>query len=101
MVNQMGTKKLTARISQERWRRFVDEQRDVLVVYAILLGIVLLAYIFLPDFRGAGNFLNVLRQSVSLGIASVGQTLVILVGGIDLSVGATISLTNVYSSGFI
>ena len=101
MVNQMGTEKLMARISQERWRRFVDEQRDVLVVYAILLGIVLLAYIFLPDFRGAGNFLNVLRQSVSLGIASVGQTLVILVGGIDLSVGATISLTNVYSSGFM
>ena len=82
-------------------RRFVDEQRDVLIIYALLGLILLLALIFIPDFRNPGNFINVLRQSVALGIASVGQTMAILVGGIDLSVGATISLMNVYSSGFM
>jgi ribose transport system permease protein len=82
-------------------RRFLDEQRDVLIIYGLLLAILLLALIFIPDFRRPANFINVLRQSVALGIASVGQTMAILVGGIDLSVGATISLTNVYSSGFM
>jgi ribose transport system permease protein len=82
-------------------RRFLDEQRDVLIIYGLLLTIVLMAAIFIPDFRNPGNFTNVLRQSVALGIASVGQTMAILVGGIDLSVGAIVSLMNVYSSGFM
>jgi ribose transport system permease protein len=83
------------------WRRLIDEQRDVLIIYGLLLAIALAAALLLPDFRRSVNLLNVLRQSVSLGIVSVGQTLAILVGGIDLSVGATISLTNVYASGFM
>ena len=82
-------------------RRFLDEQRDVLIIYGLLGLILLLAAIYIPEFRHPANFINVLRQSVALGIVSVGQTLAILVGGIDLSVGATISLMNVYSSGFM
>ena len=83
------------------WRRVLDEQRDVIIIFAILLGIVILAWIFIPDFRTSKNLINVLRQSVSLGIVSVGQTLAILVGGIDLSVGAAISLVDVYATGFM
>lgn len=83
------------------WRRMLDEQRDVLIVVGILVGIILLAAIFVPDFRSVKNLSNVLRQAVGLGIVSVGQTLAILVGGIDLSVGATISLVNVYAAGFM
>lgn len=79
----------------------MDEQRDVLTILGILLGILILAAIFVPEFRTAKNLTNVLRQSVALGIVSVGQTLAILVGGIDLSVGATISLVDVYATGFM
>jgi ribose transport system permease protein len=39
--------------------------------------------------------LNILDQSVVVGIVSVGQTLVILVGGIDLSVGSIVGVTGV------
>ena len=84
-----------------RLSRFWDEQRDVIIIYGILLGIALLAFIVLPDFRLPKNLFNVLRQSVALGIASVGQTIMILIGGIDLSVGATISLVDVYATGFM
>lgn len=83
------------------WRRRLDEQRDVIIIVAILLGIVLLAGVFLPEFRTSKNVLNVLRQSVALGLVSVGQTSAILVGGIDLSVGAAISLVDVYATGFM
>ena len=91
----------TSVIRRSTWRRMLDEQRDVLIIVGILLGIILLAAIFVPDFRSVKNLSNVLRQAVGLGIVSVGQTLAILVGGIDLSVGATISLVNVYAAGFM
>jgi ribose transport system permease protein len=84
-----------------QWRRLLDRQRDVIVIYSILLGIVLIAAIALPEFRNPVNIFNVLRQGVALGIVSVGQTVAILVGGIDLSVGATISLVVVYAAGFM
>lgn len=82
-------------------RRLWDEQRDVIIIVGILLGIVILAGGFIPEFRTARNLINVLRQGVALGIVSVGQTLAILVGGIDLSVGASISLVDVYATGFM
>ncbi|MFV2044139.1 MAG: ABC transporter permease [Anaerolineales bacterium] len=97
----MATEAHVAEARQSRWQRFLDEQRDVIVIYAILMAIVILAAIALPDFSTPGNLFNVLRQSVALGIVSVGQTVVILVGGIDLSVGATISLIDVYATGFM
>ena len=84
-----------------RLSRLWDEQRDVIIIYSILLGIALLAFIALPEFRMPRNLFNVLRQSVALGIVSVGQTVMILIGGIDLSVGATISLVDVYATGFM
>jgi len=40
-----------------------------------------------PRFLTAGNLQNVLSQVMVLGIIAIGQTLVILTGGIDLSVG--------------
>jgi len=83
------------------WRRLLDEQRDVIIIYTILLCIVVLAAVVIPEFRSARNLFNVLRQSVALGIVSVGQTLAIMIGGIDLSVGATISLVAVYATGFM
>lgn len=79
----------------------LDEQRDVIIIFVILVGICTIASLFVPEFSTAKNLTNVLRQSVALGIVSVGQTLAILVGGIDLSVGATISLVDVYATGFM
>jgi ribose transport system permease protein len=84
-----------------QWRRLLDRQRDVVVIYAIFFAIVIGAAIALPEFRNPVNIFNVLRQSVALGIVSVGQTVAILIGGIDLSVGATISLVVVYAAGFM
>jgi len=48
-----------------------------------------------PYFFTYNNILNVLDQSVVVGILAVGLTLVILTAGIDLSVGSTVGLTGV------
>ena len=46
-------------------------------------------------FLRTNNLLNLLDQSVVVGIVSIGMTFVILTGGIDLSVGSLVGLTGV------
>lgn len=65
---------------------------------AIYLVLVLLVIVFAslePAFIGANNIITVLRQVSVLGITAVGMMLPILLAGIDLSVGAIISMVNV------
>lgn len=60
-----------------------------------LIGLVLLCLFltFKTDtFLSIRNFLNILDQITVLGIMSVGMTLVILIGGIDLAVGSVMAL---------
>lgn len=55
--------------------------------------IALLALFFVPNFASFNNFIVIIKQSAIPIIASVGMTLVLMTGGIDLSLG--------YSIGFI
>ena len=57
-------------------------------VYVALVVVILISAILSPSFFKFFNILNVLRAAAVLGIVSIGQTLVILGGGIDLSVGS-------------
>lgn len=61
-----------------------------------LIGLVLLgAFLSLTTdtFLTLRNFLNVMDQVTVLGVMAVGMTLVILIGGIDLSVGSVLALS--------
>jgi ribose transport system permease protein len=67
--------------------------------FAALAGIVLLAILISPVagdgsriFLQAGNLTDILRQISLIGIISLSMTLVILTGGIDLSVGSVLAL---------
>lgn len=57
----------------------------------LLLAVVGLAVAF-AQFRSTENLGNLLVQSTPLVLAALGQTLVVLTGGLDLSVGVMISL---------
>lgn len=61
----------------------------VFVVMCIVAGIVS------GKFYTVNNVTNVMRQAVPLGVCSLGVLLVIITGGIDLSVGSIIALGNV------
>ncbi len=80
---------------------YIEENRELVTIYGILLVILVISSTASPTFRTSANAFNVLRQAVALGLVSLGQTYVILAGGIDLSVGATISLVSVYTSGIM
>jgi ribose/xylose/arabinose/galactoside ABC-type transport system permease subunit len=68
-------------------------QRLGLIVALILLCVV--ASILAPNFLSQGNATNVARALALYGIVSVGQTFVIIVGGIDLSVGSVAAIAGV------
>ncbi|MQB07938.1 ABC transporter permease [Agrobacterium tumefaciens] len=60
---------------------------------ATLLLMIIASIAFLPGFLAGDNLTNLLAQSTTLVISALGQTFVILTGGLDISVGAVISVT--------
>ena len=68
----------------------------------ILIGGLFVIGLVLADrFGTVSNVSNIYRYSAPLLFASLGQTLVILTGGIDLSIGSIISVAAVLTSGQI
>jgi ribose transport system permease protein len=63
----------------------------------ILVMLIVVMMIFAPNFTDTSNILNVLKQSSITAILAAGMTIVILTGGIDLSVGSTLALSGVIS----
>ena len=53
------------------------------------------------QFLTVANITNILRQVSIVGILAVGMTFVILIGGIDLSVGSVMALTGTMMAGFM
>jgi len=71
---------------------------------ALLLGIALLVYVGIAiwtrqtQYLTLENLISILGRSIALGITAVGQTFVILVASIDLSVASLISAVSVLTS---
>lgn len=77
---------------------FVRRHAPILIVYGVLLIMFVGGAIAGERFLTERNIFNVLRQAAFLGTASIGQTLVILTGGIDLSVGSVVKLSLLVSA---
>lgn len=67
----------------------------------IFLVMVLISSLFSDVFFSHTNITNLLRQVSGIGIISMGMLLVILTGGIDLSVGSVVALTSVLCGYFL
>ncbi len=63
-----------------------------------LLGLCLYLSLATPYFLTAGNLSNIARQTSISIILAVGQTLIIIGGGIDLSVGAVLALSACFTA---
>ncbi len=64
-------------------------------VYVSLGVLLLLAVLLTPNLYSPQTLTVVLKQTAQLGIVAIGQTLVLLIAGLDLSVGAVIFMTSV------
>jgi ribose/xylose/arabinose/galactoside ABC-type transport system permease subunit len=64
-------------------------------VYVSLLIVMLVGAVLEPQMYSSETRFVILRQASQLGIVAIAQTLVMLVAGLDLSVGGTIVLTSI------
>lgn len=64
-------------------------------IFLVLLLPIAILFIVNPVFRQPGNLFNLWQQASIIGVLAVGQTLVIILGGFDLSVGTVAALAGV------
>ncbi len=69
-----------------------QESLGLLAIYALL---VVALSLLSPYFLSVGNFLNILVAVSTIGIMAVAMTMVIVSGGIDLSIGSVVALAGV------
>jgi ribose transport system permease protein len=80
-----------------RARPFVARNGRLLFVWALLLALILAYISVVPQFRPREQR-TLVNSGMTLAVASLGQTMVVLTGGIDLSLGPMVSLTNSLTS---
>jgi ribose transport system permease protein len=73
--------------------RFIEEYRVELAMLGVLILLGLVLSVIADNFLTERNLRNVMWQSTAIGIVAIGQTLVILTAGIDLSVGGMAALS--------
>jgi ribose transport system permease protein len=83
----------------ERYRRS-PLSRVQPVVFALLGMIVLLALVS-PRSAEPSNLINLIRQGGPLALVAIGQTMVMISGGLDLSVGSVVILSDVMAAQMI
>lgn len=70
----------------------VQEYRQLIAILGILVFLVIFFSIIAKGFFTYNNFINLLRQLSMLGIVSTGMAMVLISGGLDLTVGSQMSL---------
>jgi D-xylose transport system permease protein len=73
-------------------RRFIQGDLAELRVVLVLAVIWIIFYVQEDRFLSSGNLTNLVLQATAVGLVAVGVTLVLLLGEIDLSVGAVSGL---------
>ncbi len=69
-----------------------------LLPFATLIALAIALTIATPHFLTSVNLASVARQTAVIDIMALGMTLVIITGGIDLSVGSTLALSGLFGT---
>ena len=93
----MSSSAKTAGILSSRHNRqmLVKRKSEVIFAYIFLAAIVLFAVLSANKFVSMRNLRNLLSANIGLLLVAYGQLCCVLLGGVDLSTGSVISLTNV------
>ena len=75
-----------------------EKRAEAGVLLALVVISVLFAFLIGPQFFRAANLELMARQTAIVCVAALGMTMVIVSGGIDLSVGSVISLSTVVTA---
>lgn len=88
---------MTTQAKPFQFGKFLIEQRSIIA----LLVLIAIVSMINPDFFSVDNILNILRQTSVNAIIAVGMTFVILIAGIDLSVGSVLALTGAIAASMV
>lgn len=80
-------------------RRTFVRPIEVVVPYALVLLALLIGGLAVPGFLSTGHLDSLSSTAAYIGIIGIGQTIVLLIGGIDLSVPYTLNLAAVLVTG--
>lgn len=80
----------------DRWKTLFSK----LAIFFVLVALIALWSALSPAFLTTNNLLLIVKQVTLYGILAIGMTLVIITGGIDLSVGSVVALSAVFSAHF-
>ena len=94
----MTTAALTGR--NTTWRRLLSRNGFVIGIW-LLLGVLLLWYTTLIPAFGTFQVVSISKNSLPLVYLAIGQAIIVISGGIDLSVGALLLLGNVIAARFM
>lgn len=78
----------------------IEVVQDLGLLIVIAIGAIVLS-VFSPVFLSRLNIENLLFSSTIIAVIAIGESFVILVAGIDLSVGAVLALSSVLSVGLV
>lgn len=76
----------------------IAEFRDILLPIGGLLFLVVLFSLLEPNFFQVGTFFSVLRESSVLLVVAIGVSFLVVMGSIDLSTGALVTLVGLVSA---
>jgi ribose transport system permease protein len=74
------------------WRRIAASYRTEIAIAAAIIVLELVLGLFIPNALTMGNFSDIAQATAPLIIMAIGVLLVVITGGIDLSVGSVFSL---------
>lgn len=69
-----------------------------IAIWLVLVAMLVVAALLSDAFLEPVYLANVVRQASPVGIAAIGATVVMILGGVDLSVGAVVSFAAVFSA---
>jgi ribose transport system permease protein len=95
---ERGTDKNSLRELRELVNACFSHAGPVVVIYAVFLVLLVLLGIISPFFSSTTAVANLLSSALPLAFAALAQTVVVLLKGIDLSVGPAMSLVMVVAA---
>ena len=75
--------------------RYIKGSKSVFIGISVLIGLFIIGSLTIPGFLTTMNMKSMLVFASFLGLATIGQTFVALLGGLDLSIPFVIGSMNV------
>ncbi|MBN1219655.1 MAG: ABC transporter permease [Anaerolineae bacterium] len=96
LLSQIEDEPRLIELLKSGWRRLISRQE--LVVLILLLAVCTFLSLWTDTFFTSNNLFNVARAFSWIAIVAFGEAIVIIIGGIDLSVGAVMALAGLVSA---